>query len=226
MKNKVIIADSNQLLRMGIKSVVKKLTDAKVVAEAESAKELKKLVVLYQPTVVLIDYTAEDFTVDVVNEIRQTDPDVRFIALTYQQSAMTIVTALKAGVTSYVKKDCEVQEIADAINDTFEGKRFFCAGILDVIRAESIDVESLSYTPVSCEGVTLSERELEIIALIAEGYTNSQVAEKLFLSTHTVNTHRKNIMSKLGVNNTAGIVIYAVKYDLVSPARFLFAGEA
>ena len=75
----------------------------------------------------------------------------------------------------------------------------------------------------NCEPVTVSPRELEVIRLIAEGYTNVQIAEKLFLSTHTVNTHRKNIMQKLGVNNTAAIVMYAVKTQLVSPNKFLFS---
>ena len=73
--------------------------------------------------------------------------------------------------------------------------------------------------------VVLSDRENEIIILIAEGNTNPQIADQLFLSSHTVNTHRKNIMGKLGVKNTAGIVMYAVKTNLVSPNKFLFAPE-
>jgi DNA-binding NarL/FixJ family response regulator len=71
----------------------------------------------------------------------------------------------------------------------------------------------------------ISQRELEIIQLIAEGYTNTEIAEKLFLSTHTVNTHRKNIMQKLGINNTAALVMFAVKMELVHPNKFLFAQE-
>ena len=73
--------------------------------------------------------------------------------------------------------------------------------------------------------MVLSDRESEIIVLIAEGNTNAQIAEMLFLSNHTVGTHRKNIMSKLGVRNTAGIVMYAVKTNLISPNKFLFAGD-
>ena len=78
---------------------------------------------------------------------------------------------------------------------------------------------------LSCEPVVISERETEIIALIAEGCTNGQIAEKLYLSSHTVGTHRKNIMQKLGVNNTAAVVMYAVKTGLVNPNRFLFSGK-
>jgi DNA-binding CsgD family transcriptional regulator len=71
--------------------------------------------------------------------------------------------------------------------------------------------------------VVISDRELEVIRFIAEGYTNVEIADRLFLSQHTVNTHRKNIMAKLGVNNTAAIVMYAVKTKLVSPNKYLFS---
>ena len=78
----------------------------------------------------------------------------------------------------------------------------------------------------SIEKFNISERELEIIKLIAEGYINKEIADKLFISNHTVNTHRKNIMQKLGINNTAGIVLFAVKEGLVSPNDFLFSSKS
>jgi DNA-binding NarL/FixJ family response regulator len=133
------------------------------------------------------------------------------------------VNALRAGVTSYIKKDCDVHEIVDSIRETAKGGRFFCGQILEAIRREAIDVNDLDIVELSCEPVVISDRELEVIKLIAEGYTNVEIAEKLFLSPHTVNTHRKNIMQKLGVNNTAAIVMYAVKSQLVSPNKFLFS---
>ena len=86
-------------------------------------------------------------------------------------------------------------------------------------------LSSANFASFSCEPVLLSERENEIIVYISEGQTNAQIAENLFLSNHTINTHRKNIMAKLGVKNTAGIVMYAVKTQLVSPNKFLFANQ-
>ena len=77
----------------------------------------------------------------------------------------------------------------------------------------------------TCSQLNISEREVEIIKLIAEGFINKEIADKLFLSTHTVNTHRKNIMSKLGVNNATGIVIFAVRERLISPNDFLFSSK-
>ena len=126
---------------------------------------------------------------------------------------------------SYVKKDCDVGEILNAVKETGRGNKFFCGQILETIQRASIDVNDIDFESFSCEPIVLSERELGIIIHIAEGLTNTQIADQLFLSTNTVNTHRKNIMSKLGVKNTAGIVMYAVKTNLISPNKFLFAGE-
>jgi DNA-binding CsgD family transcriptional regulator len=97
--------------------------------------------------------------------------------------------------------------------------------LLDTIQRANIDINGIDFDSFSCLPVILSERENEIIKHIAEGQTNIQIAENLFLSNHTVNTHRKNIMSKLGVKNTAGIVMYAVKTQIVSPNKFLFASD-
>jgi DNA-binding NarL/FixJ family response regulator len=116
-----------------------------------------------------------------------------------------------------------LSEIVNAVIETSKGNKFFCGQILETIQKAEIDVNDLDFESFSCEAVVLSERENEIIKLVAEGNTNGKIAELLFLSNHTVNTHRKNIMSKLGVKNTAGIVMYAVKMNIVSPNRFLFS---
>ena len=125
---------------------------------------------------------------------------------------------MKAGVDSYIKKSCDLQEIIDAIHNTSKGVNFFCGKILEAIKKDSIEVSLLTNSQeFSCDAVELSKREKEVLCLIAEGLTNTAIADKLFLSSHTVTTHRKNIMIKLGVNNTAGIVMYAVKSGIVSP---------
>lgn len=197
-----------------------------MVGEASDAGELKDSIARYEPQVVIIDYSTPGFSIDIIPEVRQYYKEVRFVGLTLNQSALSIVNAVRSGVTSYVKKDCDLGEIVDSVRETSKGNRFFCGTILEMIRKESIDPEEIEETfEVNCEPVTISERELEIIGLIAEGYTNQQIAEKLFLSSHTVNTHRKNIMAKLGVNNTAGIVLYAVKSHLISPNKYLFSAQ-
>ena len=97
---------------------------------------------------------------------------------------------------------------------------------METIARANIDVEDIDLMNFNCDPIVMTEREMEIIKLISEGYTNGQIADMLFLSSHTVGTHRKNIMQKLGVKNTAGIVMYAVKTNIVSPNKFLFSEES
>ncbi len=221
----VVIADSNQIIRCGLNTILGSHPELRIVGEATHADQLRELVQSFKPHVILIDFLADGFSIDVIPAVRQIDPQVRFVAITSEQSAHTIVSALRAGIDSYIKKDCDMHEIVDSVRETGAGGKFFCGKILESIQRESIPVDDLEIKEFNCEPVHLSPRELEVITLIAEGNTNNQIAEMLFLSSHTVTTHRKNIMSKLGVNNTAAIVMYAVKSQLVSPNKFLFSPE-
>jgi DNA-binding NarL/FixJ family response regulator len=220
---KVVIADSNLLIRAGLNAILSQYADFELCGEASNDQQLLEVVKSFKPTVVLIDFAAKNFTIDVVPACIKANSRTRFVAITGEQSGITIVNALRAGIVSYIKKDCDMHEIVDSIRETGNGGRFFCGQILNTIRKEAIDVNDLELTEFNCEPVTISDRELEVITLIAEGYTNNEIADKLFLSPHTVNTHRKNILQKLGVNNTAAIVMYAVKTQLVSPNKFLFS---
>ncbi len=223
---RIVLADSNELIRLGIRSALKKELAPEIVGEALCSEELVEIVRSFGSDVVVIDYTSRGFSIDVLPQILSIDKSIRVLAITPEQSAQTLVDALRSGIMSYVKKDCSIAEIVDAVKETSKGNKFFCGQILETIQDANLDVDDIDYDMFSCEPVTLSERESEIIVLIAEGYTNAQIAEQLFLSNHTVNTHRKNIMAKLGVKNTAGIVMYAVKTNLISPNKFLFAGNA
>ncbi len=221
---KIVLADSNELMRVGLRTVLKTISNVQIIGEARDSEELLNQISDFDVNLVVVDYTSPGFSIDVIPKVLQKKSSIRFLAITPEQSAQTLVNALRSGVQSYVKKDCDVGEIVDAVKSTGAGKKFFCGQILETIQRASIDVNDIDFDSFSCEPVTLSERESEIITLIAEGLTNGQIAEQLFLSNHTINTHRKNIMAKLGVKNTAGIVMYAVKTNLVSPNKFLFAG--
>jgi len=221
----VILADSNELVRVGMRTILSSHGGFKIVGEARNNKELQELVKNFEVSVILIDYTCPGFDIDIIHKLLQSKKDLRFVAITPEQSAQTLVDALRSGVQSYVKKDCDLAEIINAVEETWRGNKFFCGQILETIQRASIDVNDIDFESFTCEPVSLSERENEIIILIAEGLTNGQIADQLFLSTHTINTHRKNIMAKLGVKNTAGIVMYAVKTNLVSPNKFLFSSD-
>lgn len=221
---KLILADSNELTRVGLRTIFKD-QDIQIVSEAENAEELISQTKAFQPDVILIDYTSRGFTIDVVPTILNQFCDLKVVAITPEQSAQTLTHAIKSGVTSYVKKDCSLSEIVDAVKETNQGNKFFCGQILQTIQSEGLDVDAIADFEFSCEPISLSEREIEVITLIAEGYTNVEISDKLFLSKHTVNTHRKNIMAKLGVKNTAGIVMFAIKQNYTTPNKFLFAAE-
>ena len=222
-KIKVVIADSNRLIRTGLNAVISAERDIQLVGEADSAERLGELLSSFEADVVLLDFTAPGFGLEALALLVKNFPKTRVVAITPDQEGQTIINALKAGVTSYIKKDCDFGEIVSSVRETAGGSKFFCGKILQTIRAVNIDVNGENWANFSCEPVHLSEREQEIITLIAEGHTNTAIAEQLFLSPHTINTHRKNIMQKLGVKNTAAIVMYAVKTNLVNVNKFLFS---
>ncbi len=222
---KVIIADSNDIVRVGLRAILAADQFNEIVGEVTCDEELIEQLQNFETDLVLIDYTAPGFSIDVIPKLLVKHKHVKFVAITPEQNPSVIVEALRSGVMSYVKKDCDIPEILSSIKETGAGKKFFCGQILESIQRAAIDVDDLNVDEFSCEPVLLSEREMEIIKYIAEGNTNAQIAELLHLSPHTVTTHRKNIMGKLGTKNTAGIVMYAVKTNLVTPNKFLFAGE-
>jgi DNA-binding NarL/FixJ family response regulator len=218
----LILAEDNELVRIGLRTIFKN-SGVQIVGEAASSNELLSLIKSFDAEVVLIDYTSVGFSIDVIPKALALNAKLRFVAITPDQSGQTLIHALKSGVTSHVKKDCSIVEIIDSVKETALGKKFFCGQVLETIHNEGIDVEEISDAEFTCEPIILSAREIEVITLIAEGFTNVEISEKLFLSKHTVNTHRKNIMNKLGVKNTAGIVMYAVKEKYTTPNRFLFS---
>ena len=222
MKKHLIIADQSELVRMGLLSILKEYKKKFNVHEADSSKELFSVLKNIKEGVLIVDYTTEGFSINDLISIKSSNPKIKMLAITPYLNAKTIIQAIKSGVDSHIKKECSAKEILESVELTSKGRKFYCAGIIDQMREESIDIENIKSENYIFDKVDLSDRELQIISLIAEGYTNAQIAAVLYISKHTVNTHRKNIMKKLGVNNTAGIVMYAVKTNLVKPYQFNF----
>jgi len=222
----LLLADHSELALIGLRAVFAFEERVSLVGEARDPIAMQAMLVRHRPDVVLIDHTAEGFSSKAVRDGIARSKRSRFVGITTDPSPVTLMSAVKAGVTSYVKKDCEVAEIRDAVLRTADGDRFFCGKILETLRKAAFDVDRFLAEPLSCAPVTLSKRECEVIGLIAEGKSYTRIADQLHLSAHTVTTHRRNIMQKLGVNSTAAIVLYAVRNGLTSPNKFLFnAGE-
>jgi len=205
----ILIANSNQIAGEGLKTIIQSKLGNRVLGLATSIKHLEKQSSKYFPDLVVIDYSSEAFGVQSIKEIKKIYRDCKILAITDKLPKATVYTALKNGVDSYLLSDCEKPEIVEAIADTHLGKQFYCGEVIDLL-AEGTDAEKNG-----CSGISLSQREIEVIRLISDGSTNKEIADLLFLSTHTVNTHRKNIMNKLGIKNTAGIVIYAFRENII-----------
>ena len=219
----IVIADSSTVGRLGLNAIINQMEGFNVVGEAENSEDVISLINSESPSLVIIDFLSDGFDIETVMKIKRKFPKIYLLAITPLQNGNTLVNASRAGIDSYIKKSCDMPEVIDAIQSTSNGTSFYCGRILEKIKKESIDISEMNNVDVTCDAVALSRREKEILTLIADGLTNSRIAEMLFLSSHTITTHRKNIMSKLGVKNTAGIVMYAVKSGIVSPNKFLFA---
>lgn len=222
-KNKVIVADNNFLTCKGLVALVNEAKGFSVVAEAADHIELQLKIKKNTPDIVILDFSANAFKLETVFFLNQNYPQVRLLAVTPEISSAQMAKALSNGLTSYVLKDCDKEEITEALNKTLKGERFLCGKIVDRLLSANQAQEQLTPSMAMCDGLNITDREMEIIKLIAEGYSNKEIAEKLFLSPHTVTTHRKNIMAKLGVNNTAGVVLFAVRENLLTPNKFLFS---
>lgn len=210
-KVKLVLADNSFLIRQGFKSVIEETDNLELVGEAEKAEDLIEKLLLTQPDVLVIDYASACFCADDITVIKEHFPGLNVLAVTNPQSKPVISMVIKNGVTSHLLKSCGKEEIIEAINFTAKGQKFLCGKIVDVLIHEKKSLPSA----VSCDGLKLSEREIQIIQLIADGMANKHIADKLFLSSHTVATHRKNIMGKIGVNNSAGLVMFAIHNNLL-----------
>jgi DNA-binding NarL/FixJ family response regulator len=126
---------------------------------------------------------------------------------------------VESGITGFLTKTCDKNEIIEAVQAVAAGKKMFCHKVLDII------LENPVPNSQNCEPAILSVREIEIIRLIANGYTTRQIATTLYRSFHTISTHRKNIMKKLGINSTSDLLMYAMNTGLIQPREQITANH-
>jgi DNA-binding NarL/FixJ family response regulator len=225
---KVFIADSDFLSAEGLRFLVKSDANFELIGLASNNVELYERIELAAPDVLIIDHSSEGFEQEDISKVATMSVKTKLLAITPFNTSFFYSNSLQLGVKSYLLKNCSREEIIDAIHSTSKGEAFFCNKVLRCISEvnNGFNDATKANKIASCEGISISERENEIIRLIVEGNSNKEIADKLFLSLHTVNTHRKNIMNKLGVNNTAGLVVYAIKNEIISPNKFLFSSSS
>ena len=201
----------------GMECLIEESPDFELTASVQNEAELVDKISAKKTDVLAIDVSSIYWNHDILNRLKKYAPLLKILAFNSVQQRTAISAILSAGVTSYLLLCCDKEEITDALIKTYKGERFLCGKVVDaLINIKNPNVPDTCPLYSVCGGVNISEREMEIIRYVSEGLSNQEIADKLFLSVHTVNTHRKNIMGKLGITNTAGLVMYAVRNQLVA----------
>ena len=208
----VLIADDHQLLIDGIKTALEGVEDITVVAEASNGyKVLEKLESGIPVDVILMDINMPQLDgLNCTKMVAKKFPDVKVIALSQYDEKRFVKQMVKNGASGYLLKDTGKDILVKAIKTVHGGEKYFCERLsLRLINQELKMQDTKALFP------KLSKREVEILQLIGKEYSSQQVADKLFISFHTVESHRANLMFKAGVKNTAGLIRWAVENDLL-----------
>jgi two-component system response regulator NreC len=215
-KINILIADDHALVRTGIATLLQSYDDFAVVGEATDGAEAVEMTGKLQPDVVLIDLAMPKMNgIEATQQIRQRFPRTQVLVLTMHENDEYIFQIFKSGASGYVLKDANRDELCRAIRAVAKGEKFFSSRVSDIIVENFIKRQETLHVELSSADIPLTKREKEILALIVEGLTNQQIADKLFISPRTVDTHRTNIMQKLDLHDVASLVRYAIKHGLV-----------
>ncbi len=209
---KVLITDDHQIILDGLQSLLKDSAQIMVIAEARNGREALQHLTHLTPDVVLMDIDMPVMNgIEALKEIRKSYPAIRVIILSMHSEAGMIKSLMDLGANGYLLKSCSREELCNALVTVANGHSFFSTDVtLSLLKPNQGNV-SLGSTQTEA----LSDRETEIIRLIAAGFSNKEIGEKLFISHRTVDTHRTNMMKKLNVSNIAGLISYSIRHGLV-----------
>ncbi len=211
-KVKILIVDDHQLIIDGLISLLKNREDILVAGVANNGREALQMLKVVDPELVLMDIDMPVMNgIDALREIRKTNPSTRVIILSMHEEAGMIKNLVALGADGYLLKSCSQEELLRAIDSVTMGQPYFSRGVtLSLLNTKDPGLQS-SFQQTEA----LSDRETEVLRLIAEGFSNKEIGVKLFISHRTVDTHRTNLMKKLNVSNIAGLISYAIKKGLV-----------
>ncbi len=202
----VVIADDHEIVRAGIKRLFLVEKSIKIIDEASNGKDAIQLVTYHKPHVALLDILMPVMTgIEAVPLIKKHSPDTMVVMLTAFEDSAHLEKAINAGADGYLSKDIGAKDLIDAVEKVVLGERVFSKSIINIMQ-KKYSIENNQPTPIS-----ITKREQEILDLVADGLTSAEIADKLSLSIRTVESHRYNLMQKLEVSNTAGLVKYAIK---------------
>jgi len=212
-KVRVLVVDDHEVVRQGIKMVLDSDPELDVVGEAASGEEAIERVRELSPNVVVMDISMPGLSgFEATRRIRESHPDVQVLALTVHDSEAYVFQMLQAGATGYVVKRAPSEEVIQAVKRANAGEAVLHPSVAKLLIRDYLTRvehgEEVSYD-------TLSDREREILKLIAEGKTNKEIAEMLYLSVKTVQAHRANLMRKLGMHDRTELVKYAIRKGII-----------
>ena len=209
---RVLVADDHTIVRSGLRLLLEAEPDIEVVGEAGDGNEALALVESLHPEVVLIDIAMPGLDgMEATRRIKARWPEIHVLALTMHRTDEYFFEMLKAGASGYILKGAETSELINAVRTVWRGEVFLHSAI-----AQKLVQDYLNRTAIKTEsGAALSPREEQILRLLADGYSNNEIAEKLVISPSTVHTHRGNIMAKLGLNSRRELIQYARQRGLI-----------
>lgn len=212
-KIKLLLADDHPMVRQGIRAALEKHGGVRIVAEAEDGLEAARKAKELSPDIVLMDISMPRMTgIEAIKLIKKQSPKAKVIFLTMHDERSYILEMIRSGAKGYVLKDAPASDILKAVDTVKSGGTFFSNRVSEVVVSEYVD-KAKQITPAKKLG--LSEREREVLILLAEGLSNKEIAARLFLSVRTVETHREHIMKKLDIHSAAGLTRYAMEQGLV-----------
>lgn len=213
---KVLIADDHEIVRSGVRMLIDVESDMSVVGEAADGNEAVTMAKQLRPDVVVMDISMPDLTgIEATKAMQASSPEVHVVGLTMHSDERYFFELLKAGASGYVVKGGAPHELIDAIRAAAQGKAYIHPSLAGKLISGYVQ-QSASSGGSAATG-SLTEREQEILQLIAGGLTSRQIADKLIISINTVERHRSNIMTKLDLHNKAELVKYAFQKGLITP---------
>ncbi len=210
----VFLADDHQMFRQGLRTLLESTSDIKVVGESSDGQECLQQIGKLNPEVAVLDIAMPGLTgIEVAKRMAKISPRTRTLILTMHADCFFAVEALKADALGFMLKEESFDMLIDAIRTVAAGNMFISPTLETPVLKEFISMARLSSDK---SGNIITDREREILQLVAEGMTNQEIAAKLCISASTVDTHRKNIMAKLDIHSVAGLVKYAIRHKIVT----------
>ena len=209
-----MIVDDHQLVIDGLSSLLKDNSNFEVIAAAKNGLDAVQMVEINIPDVVLMDIGMPVMNgIETTKKILEKNSEIKILAITMYSEKGMITKMVEAGASGYLLKNANKEELEEAINKVFSGQKYFSSEVtISILEKNSISLEPAFSNFIEKK---LTDRELEVLKFIVNGLTNRQIADKLYISIRTVDTHRSNLMEKLKVKNIAALIRLAIKNGLL-----------